>query len=86
MTALDRVEDPRAVLARLGQRMGEQVQDELLVGLARGVDAHVAERRGGQQAAQQVERLRLHRARARGDGSPGNVPSTHAAACGSASA
>ena len=59
---LDGLEDPAAVLARLGQRVGEQVQDQLLVGLAGGVDAHVRQRRRGQQAAQQVERLGLDRA------------------------
>ena len=37
--------------------MGEEVQDELLVCLARGVHAHVRKRRGGEQAAQQVECL-----------------------------
>ena len=38
------------------------MQHELLVGLAAGEDAHVRQRRRGQQAAQQVERLRLDRA------------------------
>jgi hypothetical protein len=40
---LDRVEDALAVAARLRQRVRHQVQDQLLVCLARGVDAHVRE-------------------------------------------
>src|SRR4051794_19276742 len=63
---LDRVEHHAPVRARLGQRVREQVQDELLVRLARRVDAHVRERRGGQQAAQEVERLGLDGAPVRG--------------------
>ncbi len=55
---LDRVEDELAVPARLRERVADQVQDELLVGLAGRVDAHVRQRRRGQQPAQQVERLR----------------------------
>ena len=50
---------------RLGERMREQVQDELLVGLAARVDADVRERRRGQQAAHEIERLRANRARVR---------------------
>ncbi len=42
------------------------MQDQLLVHLARAVDAHVRQRSGGQQPAQQIERLRLHGAAARG--------------------
>ena len=55
-----------AVRARLGERVREQVQDELLVGLAARVDADVRERRGRQQPADEVERLRLHGAPVRG--------------------
>ena len=65
---LDRVEDQAAVVARLGQRVAEQVEDQLLVGLAGRVDAHVAERRRGQQPAQQVVGLGIDRAAARGVG------------------
>ena len=61
---LDRLEQPLAAHARLGQRVREQVQDQLLVGLAGRVDAHVRQRRGGQQPAQQVQRLGLDRAAA----------------------
>ena len=43
--------------------MPDQVQDQLLVGLTGGVDAHVRERGGGQQPAEEVERLRPHRPR-----------------------
>ena len=57
-----------AVVARLGQRVAEQVEDQLLVGLAGGVDAHVAERRRGQQAAQQVVGLGVDGAAAGGVG------------------
>ena len=63
---LDRVEDQPAVVARLRQRVAEQVEDQLLVGLAGGVDAHVAERGGGQQAAQEVVGLGVDGAAARG--------------------
>ena len=59
---LELAQDHLAVLARLGQRRGHQPQQQLLVGLAGGVDADVAQRRGGQQAAQQVERLGADRA------------------------
>ena len=59
------VEDAAAVVARLGQRVGQQVQDELLVGLAGGEDPHVRQRGGGQQPAQEVQRLGLDRARVR---------------------
>ena len=38
-------EDHRAVLARLGQRRGEEVHQQLLVRLAGGEDPHVGERR-----------------------------------------
>ncbi len=38
--------------------MGQQVQDELLVGLAAREDPHVAQGCGGEQAAQQVQGLR----------------------------
>ncbi len=55
-------QDHAAVLARLRQRRGQQPQDQLLVGLAGGVDADVAERRRRQQPAQQVERLGPDRA------------------------
>ena len=55
-------EDHRAELARLGQRRGHQPQEQLLVGLAGGEDADVAQGRGGQQPAQQVERLGADRA------------------------
>ena len=55
-------EDHRAELARLGQRRGHQPQDQLLVGLAGGVDADVAEGRGGEEPAQEVERLGADRA------------------------
>ena len=55
-------QDHAAVLARLRQRRGHQPQDQLLVGLAGGVDADVAERRRRQQAAQQVQRLGPDRA------------------------
>ena len=65
---LQLLEDHRRVLARLGQRRREQAQQQLLVGLARGEDPDVRERRRGQQAAQQVERLRADRARVRGLG------------------
>ena len=41
---------PLAELARLGQRRGQQPQQQLLVGLARRVHADVAERGRGQQA------------------------------------
>ena len=57
---LDGLQQLPAAGARLGQRMGEQVHDQLLVGLAARVDAHVRQRRGGKQPAQQVQRLRLH--------------------------
>ncbi len=43
--------------------MGQQVHDQLLVGLAGGEDAHVRKRRGRQQSAQQVERLCVDGAR-----------------------
>ena len=59
---LQLVEDHPAVVARLRQRRGQQPQDQLLVGLAGGVDADVAEGRRRQQAAQQVERLGPDRA------------------------
>lgn len=59
---LDRVEDPAAVLARLRQRVRQQVQDQLLVGLPGGVDPDVTEGRGRQQSTQQVERLGPDRA------------------------
>src|SRR3954454_5776243 len=62
---LHRVEDEAAVVARLRQRVAEQVQDQLLVGLARRVDAHVRERAGGEEAAQQVVGLGVDRAPAR---------------------
>ena len=62
---LDGVEDRAAVEARLGQRVAEQVEDQLLVGLARRVDAHVRERGGRQEAAQQVVGLRIDGAAAR---------------------
>ena len=61
---LDRLEHPLAAAPRLRQRVREQVQDQLLVGLAGRVDAHVRQRRGGQQPAQQVQRLGLDRAAA----------------------
>ena len=41
--------------------MGAHAQQQLLVGLSRPVDADVRQRRGGQQAAQRVERLRPRR-------------------------
>ena len=59
---LDRLQQLPAARARLGQRMREQVHDQLLVRLAARVDAHVRQRRGGQQPAQQVQRLGLDRA------------------------
>ena len=59
---LQLAQDHRAEVARLGQRRGHQPHDELLVGLAGGVDADVAEGRRRQQPAQQVERLRPDRA------------------------
>ena len=59
---LQLAQDHAAVLARLRQRRGHQPQQQLLVGLSRGVDADVAQRRRGQQAAQQVERLGADRA------------------------
>ena len=62
---LELLEDRLAVHARLGQRRRQQVHDELLVGLAAREDPHVRQRRGGQQPAQQVERLGLDRARVR---------------------
>ena len=65
---LDLLQHHRAVAPGLGQRVGQQVQDQLLVALAAGVDAHVRERAGRQQAAQQVERLGLERARVGGLG------------------
>ena len=46
-----------AVRARLGERVREQVKDELLVGLAARVDADVRERRRREEAADEVERL-----------------------------
>jgi hypothetical protein len=61
--------------------VGQQVEDELLVGLARGEDAHVRQRRGGQQAAQEVQRLGLERApvgRVRLAGGRGKVASAQA--------
>jgi len=70
---LDRGQDALPAAARLGQRVGEQVQDQLLVGLAGGVDAHVRQRGGGQQPAQQVERLGVDRARARRRGGAGEA-------------
>ena len=45
------------VVARLGQRVGAHAQQQLLVGLARAVDADVGQRRRRQQPAQRVERL-----------------------------
>ena len=85
---LDRRQDHLAVAARLGQRVADQVQDQLLVGLAGGVDAHVGERGGRQQPAEQVERLAwTARARAASD-SPstrGYDESTHARTRGSSS-
>ena len=62
---LQLAQDHPAVVARLGQRRGHQAQEQLLVGLAGGEDAHVRQRGGRQQAAQQVERLRLDRAQVR---------------------
>ena len=41
--------------------MGAHAEQELLVGLAGAVEADVGERRGGEQAAQRVERLGLDR-------------------------
>ena len=61
-------EDHLAVGARLRERRAEQPQQQLLVGLAGGEYAHVRQRRGGQQAAQQVERLCADRALVRGLG------------------
>ena len=59
---LDLVEDHLPVAASLRQRVGEQVQDQLLVGLAAREDPHVRQRARRQQPAQQVERLCLDRA------------------------
>ena len=59
------------------ERGGEQPQQQLLVGLARGEDADVAEGRGGQQPAEQVEGLRLDRAL---PGASGSSPRGHRSA------
>ena len=54
---LDLLEDHPPVVAGLGQRVRQQVEDQLLVGLAGGEDAHVRERRGRQQPSQEIQRL-----------------------------
>ena len=59
---LQLAQDHPADLARLRQRRGHQPQQQLLVGLAGGVDTDVAQGRGGEQAAQEVERLGADRA------------------------
>ena len=77
---LDGLEDLRPVGARLGERVGEQVQDKLLVGLTRGEDAHVRERGGREQPAEQVERLGRHRAGVGAPATPRAPAGTPAAA------
>ena len=57
---LQLLEQHLAVGARLGERMREQVEDELLVRLPRCIDPDVRERRRRQDAADEVERLRAH--------------------------
>ena len=59
---LQLAQDHPAHLARLGQRRGHQPQHQLLVGLPGGVDPDVAEGRGREQAAEEVERLGPDRA------------------------
>src|SRR5882757_3156510 len=54
---LQLLEQKRSVRARLGERMSEQVQDELLIGLAASVDADVRKRRRRQKPADEIERL-----------------------------
>ena len=81
-------EDHVGVVARLGQRRRVQAQQQLLVGLAAGEDAHVRQRGGRQQPAQQVERLGLDRAPVRRlglVGARGKRSSAHAITRGSAS-
>ena len=70
---LDRGEDPLAVRARLGQRVGEQVEDELLVGLAasRRCPCATATPRAAARAAGRAPWPSPRATRA-GDGSPGN--------------
>ena len=63
---LQLLEQHLAVGARLGERMREQVEDELLVRLAGRVDPDVRERRRREDAADEVERLRLDGATMRG--------------------
>ena len=55
-------EDHAAEVLRLRERRGEQAQQQLLIGLAGGEDAHVRERPRRQQPPQQVQRLRPDRA------------------------
>ena len=57
---LQLLEQHLAVRARLGERVREQVQHELLVRLAARVDPDVRERRRREDAADEVERLRPH--------------------------
>jgi hypothetical protein len=63
---LQLLEHHRPIPARLGERVREQVQHELLVRLAAGVDADVGERRGREQPAHEVERFRADGAPVRG--------------------
>src|SRR6476469_6648932 len=56
---LQPLEQHLAVGTRLGQRLREQVEDELLVRLTGRVDPDVRERRRREDAADEVERLRL---------------------------
>ena len=62
---LQLLEQHLAVRPRLGERMREQVQHELLVRLPARVDADVREGCGGQKPAHEVERLRADGARVR---------------------
>src|SRR5215210_3855243 len=57
-------------LTCLGQGRGEQAQDEVLVGLPAREHPDVRQRRGGEQSAQEVERLGADRAAVGGLGLP----------------
>ena len=56
---LDLVEDHPPRTAGLGQRVGQQVQDQLLVGLAGGEDAHVRQRAAGSSPRSRSSALAL---------------------------